>query len=252
MKFRIYQINTDRDKQGVCFMNLEKMLCRGEKQVDSSLYDGVYTGEIPSDSLEEVYRVFNLEHPADYCGRSLSVSDVVVVTEADQLKPGAYFCDSFGFQRIEFDQSRTNQRAVEHCRDFREKRISVLLVEPGKQARMTTIGDSLEEMQKLVGGDVEEYMPFADEVAILCNEEGKLRGLPLNRAIYDDRGRIQDVIAGTFFLTYAPIDSDHFLSLPEHLAGKYEALFREPERFVRIGGQMQAVKLSPKPKEHVR
>src|SRR5699024_6863922 len=44
----------------------------------------------------------------------------------------------------------------------------------------------LEAMQELVGGDIEEYMPFEDEVAIICNEEGKIIGLPLNRAIYSE------------------------------------------------------------------
>ena len=39
-------------------------------------------------------------------------------------------------------------------------------------------------MQSLVEGDIEEYMPFEDEVAIICNDEGKMNGLPLNRAVY--------------------------------------------------------------------
>ena len=33
-------------------------------------------------------------------------------------------------------------------------------------------------MQEVVGGDIEEYMPYDDDVAIICNEEGKMRGLP--------------------------------------------------------------------------
>ena len=65
-----------------------------------------------------------------------------------------------------------------------KKTISVLLVEPNKYPKIIQIEDSLEAMQKIVGGDIEEYMPFEDEVAIICNDEGKLAGLPLNRAIY--------------------------------------------------------------------
>ena len=64
-----------------------------------------------------------------------------------------------------------------------KKTISVLLVEPNKYPKIIQIEDSLEAMQKIVGGDIEEYMPFADEVAIICYAEGKLAGLPLNRAI---------------------------------------------------------------------
>ena len=43
----------------------------------------------------------------------------------------------------------------------------------------------------------EEYMPFDDDVAIICNEEGKMRGLPLNRAVYvqdNDKKEMVDII----------------------------------------------------------
>ena len=58
-----------------------------------------------------------------------------------------------------------------------KKTISVLLVEPNKYPKIIQIEDSLEAMQKIVGGDIEEYMPFEDEVAIICNdEENELSG----------------------------------------------------------------------------
>ena len=63
-------------------------------------------------------------------------------------------------------------------------KLKILVVEPGKYPKTVTIDDTLEAMQQVVGGYIEEYMPFEDEVAIICNEEGKLQGLPLNRAIY--------------------------------------------------------------------
>ena len=62
------------------------------------------------------------------------------------------------------------------------EKISVILVEPGRYPKLIEIEDTLEAMQSLVEGDIEEYMPFEDEVAIICNEEGKMNGLPLNRA----------------------------------------------------------------------
>ena len=101
-------------------------------------------------------------------------------------------------------------------------KISVLLVEPCKYPRMIEIEDSLEAMQHLVGGYIEEYMPFEDEVAIVCNEEGKMRGETLNRAIYSSDHEIQDIICGRFFVCYAPIESESFQSLPDNLAKKYE------------------------------
>ena len=80
------------------------------------------------------------------------------------------------------------------CNDGQEieadKPIEVLLVEPGQYARMTTIGSSLEDMQKVVGGYIQEAPFFRDPVTLVCNEEGKISGLPLNRAIRDDDGKI--------------------------------------------------------------
>ena len=130
-----------------------------------------------------------------------------------------------------------------------EEKISVLLVEPHKYPRMIEIEDSLESMQAVVGGRIEEYMPFEDDVAIICNEEGKMRGDVLNRAIYSDDNEIQDIIAGKFFICYAPIESESFLSLPDDLAKKYEEKFKKPERFFKEDGVIEAVPYTPKNKE---
>lgn len=122
---------------------------------------------------------------------------------------------------------------------MKESKILVLLVEPGKCPKVIEIEDTLEAMQNIVGGDIEVYEPFDDEIAIVCNEEGKVKGLPLNRAIYSDRGELVDIIAGTFFVCYAPVDSEGFLNLPKELAEKYEEYFKEPESFnTEAGGVM--------------
>lgn len=54
-----------------------------------------------------------------------------------------------------------------------EKRIKVVLLEPGKLARAAEIDASLEGMQKIVGGMIEGFYPFEEEVCIVCNDEGK-------------------------------------------------------------------------------
>ena len=111
------------------------------------------------------------------------------------------------------------------------EKINVLLIEPGKYPKQIEIEDTLEAMQETVGGYIEEYMPFDDEVAIVCNEEGKMNGAELNRAIYSNDKEILDIIAGKFFIAYAPIESESFLSMPKDLMKKYEDKFRSPERF---------------------
>ena len=61
--------------------------------------------------------------------------------------------------------------------------MKVVLLEPRKYAKVVEIEHTLENMQKVVGGYIEAVYPFEDEVAVICNEEGKLLGLPLNRAL---------------------------------------------------------------------
>lgn len=123
--------------------------------------------------------------------------------------------------------------------------ISVIYVEPGKEARVIEMKDELSEMQKLVGGYIEEYMPFEDDVALICNDEGKMNGLPLNRGIHGEDGQLQDIIAGPFFICYAPIESEKFLSLPKELEEKYQKKFDKPEQFFRTDSGIKAVKYDP-------
>lgn len=128
--------------------------------------------------------------------------------------------------------------------------INVLLCRAGRRAEMIEMEDSLEAMQKLVGGLIEEYMPFEDDVALVCNDEGKMRGMPLNRAIEGEDGKILDVIAGDFFICYAPIESERFLSLPPELEKKYKEKFYWPEQiFMKNGEGLKAVKYNPEFRE---
>lgn len=113
-----------------------------------------------------------------------------------------------------------------------ENKLKVLLVRPNKKAKMVEINDDLASMQELVGGPIQEYMPFEDDVAIICNEEGKLRGGQLNRAIFNEEGTLMDIIVGDFFVCAAPLESDSFKSLEGDLKRKYESKFKNPEEFL--------------------
>ena len=108
-----------------------------------------------------------------------------------------------------------------------------LKIEPGKKPEVLELADRLEEMQKVVGGYIQALYPFDDPVALVCNEEGKLLGLPPNRALRDEVGDIYDVVCGTMFLCGAPPDSEHFCGLTPEQIGKYEKQFRCPEVFLR-------------------
>ena len=114
----------------------------------------------------------------------------------------------------------------------------VIVVEPKKKPMVQDIGSDLESMQKIVGGSIEAVYPFADSVALICNEEGKLLNLPLNRALRDDDGEVYDIISGTFFLCAAPPDSEHFESLTDQHVKTYMERFAMPEMFLDVGGDL--------------
>lgn len=226
MKIAIYQINMERDTDRVAFESLELMeLYRGSKEIDSSIYDKVFDGEVDCDDLEEVYRTFNLEIPTGYAGRSLSVSDIIEVIDSPKIvgavvtgssmayyteltsynaeqerlrdldvdfeahdyfgldkrliEPGFYFCDSIGYKKVDFKPELAQEVKP-------RKTIRVVLLEPGKYARAADIDASLHGMQRIVGGTIEAFYPFEEEVCIVCNDEGKINGMELNRAVYGE------------------------------------------------------------------
>ncbi len=133
-----------------------------------------------------------------------------------------------------------------------KEKISVIFVEPNKYPKMIEIEDTLEAMQEIVGGYIEEYMPFEDEVAIVCNEEGKVNGLPLNRAVYGKDKEILDIIAGKFFIAYAPAEAENFQNMPKELADKYLKEFKYPERFYHTENGIEVKAYKPVSKDMER
>ena len=114
----------------------------------------------------------------------------------------------------------------------------VIVVEPKKKPMVQDIGSDLESMQKIVCGSIEAVYPFDEPVALICNEEGKLLNLPLNRALQNDAGEVYDIVSGTFFLCDAPPDSDRFAGLTDQQVKTYMERFAMPEMFLNVGGAL--------------
>ena len=94
----------DRDEDSAAFLSLDNLRhTHPNAAVDPAIYDLVYSGEVNCKDLEEVFHMFNFDHPADFTGRSMSVSDVV---ETDGK---FYFCDSVGFQEIPNDAEKAGK-----------------------------------------------------------------------------------------------------------------------------------------------
>ena len=119
----------------------------------------------------------------------------------------------------------------------------VLVVEPERRPEVKEIDDSLKEMQGIVGGYIQSIYPFAEPVALVCNDEGKLMDLPANRGLRDENGQIYDIVFGTFFLCGAPADSDHFTSLTPEQIEQYRNMFYTPEMFWGMDGRIVCLPL---------
>ena len=101
MKLKLYQVDLCRDDRRIAFMGLQYVEEHGGIRSDD--YALVFDGEVEAEDFEKVFYIFNLAHPEGYIGRSMSVSDVVVVDGE-----GAFYCDTFGFAPLpEFQKEAT-------------------------------------------------------------------------------------------------------------------------------------------------
>ena len=90
------------------------------------------------------------------------------------------------------------------------KKIKVMLYEVGKRGRVVEIGNDLKSMQELVGGYI-EVVPLEDDLVVVCDEEGILKYLPINRVMLLRGQRVP--IHGTFFVTKCAFGAEEFETL---------------------------------------
>ena len=145
-----------------------------------------------------------------------------------------------------FDDPEVEQEVDEilHPEKYEDKEITVLVVQPEMEPEVRQISTGLEALQHEVGGMIEVVYPFDDNVGLIMNEEGKLEGLPLNRGLFDDEGRLYDIIAGTFIV--AGLTEDNFGSLTPEQLQKYSELYKQPQMFMKLGRDIVAVPIEPK------
>ena len=96
--FSIYQINGGDETRDLRFEPYDRLTATGHR-VDPKNYALIYSAELtPGTSLEDIYTRFNIDHPKDFKGHSLSVSDVVVLHQNGQ--DTAHYVDSFGYKEV--------------------------------------------------------------------------------------------------------------------------------------------------------
>ena len=119
--------------------------------------------------------------------------------------------------------------------------MDVLLIRPNMYPQAVQIGCELEDLQKAVGGDIQAVYPYEDPVALVMDEEAKLTGKDLNRALRDEDGDMYDIVAGDFLVV--GLGEEDFCSLTPEQMKKYEEHFHQPEMFVRLGRSIMAMPL---------
>lgn len=96
--FSIYQLKSGNETLDYRFEPLDAIRNNG-LSVKPENYELVYTAPLTEkDNLESIYTRFNIDHPADFKGHSLSVSDIVVLHQDG--KDTAHYCDRFGFSQV--------------------------------------------------------------------------------------------------------------------------------------------------------
>lgn len=147
-----------------------------------------------------------------------------------------YILDAENFTGVEFGTQA--EREIQH---EQTPMMDVLLVRPNMYPQPVQIGCELEDLQKAVGGDIEATYPFEDPVALIMDDEGKMMGKDLNRALRDEDGNMYDIVAGDFLVV--GLGEEDFSSLSPELMKKYEEHFHQPEMFVRLGRSIMAMPL---------
>ena len=156
---------------------------------------------------------------------------------------GDYVLDPEDFIDVDFKTVGEGEKEMSKSK----KELDALLVKPNEYPQKVTIGAELKDLQEAVGGTITAVYPFADPVAIVCNDEGKLLGLPMNRALRDEHGQTYDVLTGSFLVV--GLGKEDFASLSPELAQKYEQHFHQPETFIKLGGHLVIL---PTPDEAVQ
>ena len=117
---------------------------------------------------------------------------------------------------------------------MKEKNITVLVVEPGKEPYEKEIENKLESFQELVDGWIQAVYAFDDPVILVCNDEGKIDGkCKPNRHVVTNV--LNDIIFGTFFIVGD--GNEDFCSLKSEYVEKYKRIFKiDPFVIINVQG----------------
>ena len=154
-KFQIYQLPSGEKYHGVRFEGMEQLKKDGV-QLNHDDYELVYEGKVGefrgTATLEALYTQFNTNHPEDFRGHSLSVSDVIVISVDG--KDTAYFCDSFGFTEMpEFFREKELMQEKPETAKVSDLAVGDTILYKGKRREVESISDKSISLKDLDAPD---------------------------------------------------------------------------------------------------
>lgn len=169
-QFGIYQITARDPEHDYRFMNLDFVKRHG-MEVNRADYELVYTEPLTEkDTLEAIYERFNIQHPADFTGHSLSVSDVVVINDGESIK--ACYVDSIGFaELLDFFKERKMDLKKETILDEQLQEIEIF-DKPGLFSNGRLRDEDVPEglyRYDLRGSDYDPGQPITVEKTVVVN-----------------------------------------------------------------------------------
>ena len=182
-KYGIYQLKHNPELDHLRFEGTESLKRMGITKdnfdvIKPENYELIYVGELSElqeqtqgETLEAIYEQFNIAHPEDYRGHSLSVSDIVVLHQNG--KNSAHFVDSFGFTRLP-DFMQTLEGVKEQEAEIDTSGHDVQKSEPEKQEQQTS-GNTLEDGDEIIDlGDEKEQVLADMKKSLEIGEETEL------------------------------------------------------------------------------
>ncbi len=134
-RYGIYQLKDSAETRDIRFMDMDYLEKEGIP-VSRENYTLVYTGELTEGmSLEDIYTKFNIDHPADFTGHSLSVSDVVVLHQDGENT--SHYVDSVGYREIpEFTKELSVSAEIAAEKDAVREETAEILAEAAAENTM--------------------------------------------------------------------------------------------------------------------
>lgn len=276
-KFQIYQLPSGDEYHGVRFESMDRLKADGV-QLNKDDYALVYEGEVGefrgNATLEALYTQFNIDHPEDFRGHSLSVSDVIVISVDG--KDTAYFCDSFGFTEMpEFFREKELVQEKPETAKVSDLAVGDIIMYDGARREVEKVSDKSISLKDLdapnYGGillgtsDVLAYDGWQQDMEekgfeILSKAEKPAVEAP-EKAEPEDKGSVSLCKVGDFYEMYgknAEIGAEvlglrmlskngsPMVGFPDHVKDEYSAKLREAGYTVLIE---QAFELNPPKRE---